>query len=67
MEITRLLLIGLNTLEGEQEHPVDRIHDLVAVVLESHIKIETGELGQVLVVGVVTPEDKADFVPATYQ
>ena len=64
MEITHLLLvIGLDALEDEQEHLVDHIHDLVVVVLESHLEVETGELGQVPVgVGVLGPEDGADFV-----
>ena len=58
-----LLVIGLNALKEEQEHPVDHIHDLVVVVLESHLEVETGELGQVPVgVGVVSPGDGADFV-----
>ena len=64
MEITHLLaVVGLNSLEDEQEHLVDHVHDLVVVVLESHLEIETGELGQVPVgVGVLSPEDGADFV-----
>ena len=63
MEITHLLVIGLNALKYEQEHPVDHVHDLVVVVLESHLEVETGELGQAPVgVGVPSPEDWADIV-----
>ena len=49
MEITYLLVIRLNALEDEQEHSIDHVHNLVVVVLENHLKIEAGELGQVLV------------------
>jgi hypothetical protein len=64
MEITYLLpVIVLNTLKDEQEHLVDHVHDLMVVVLESHLEIETGELGQVPVgVGVLSPEDGANLV-----
>ena len=64
MEITHLLPIVLsNTFEYEQKHLVDHVHDLVVVVLESHLEIKTGELGQVPVgVGVLSPEDGANLV-----
>ena len=64
MDITHLLpVVVLNTLEDEQEHLVDHVHDLVVVVLESHLEIETGELGQVPVgVGVLSPEYRANLV-----
>ena len=64
MEITHLLpVVRLNSLEDEQEHLVDHVHDLVVVVLESHLEIETGELGQVPVgVGVLSPKHGADLV-----
>ena len=63
MEITHLLVIGLNALKYKQEHSVNHVHDLVVVVLESHLEVETGELGQVPVgVGVPSPEDRADIV-----
>ena len=66
-EITHLLVIGLNALKCEQEHLIDHVHDLVAVVLESHFEVETGELGQVPVsVGVPSPEDRADIVHPLY-
>ena len=68
MKIAHLLLvIGLDALEDEQEHLVDHIHDLVVVVLESHLEVETGELGQVPVgVGILSPEDGANFVDALH-
>jgi hypothetical protein len=64
MEITHLLpVVVLDTLEDEQEHLIDDVHNLVVVVLESHLEIETGELGQVPVgVGVLGPEDGTNFV-----
>lgn len=64
MEITHLfLVIGLNTFEDEQEHLVDNVHDLMIVVLESHLEVETGEFGQVPVgVGVLSPENGANLV-----
>ena len=63
METAQHLVIGLNALEVEQEHLVDHVHDFVVVVLDSHLEIETGELGQVPVgVGVLGPEGGADFV-----
>ena len=49
MEITYLLVIRLNALEDKQEHSIDHVHNLVVVVLENHLEIEAGELGQVLV------------------
>ena len=49
MEIAYLLVIRLNTFEDEQEHSIDHVHNLVVLVLENHLEIETGELGQVLV------------------
>ena len=49
--------------ENEQEHLVDDVHDLVIVVFESHLEIETGEFGQVPVgVGVLSPKDRSNLV-----
>ena len=64
MEITHLFpIILLNTFEDEQEHLVDHVHDFVVVVFESHLKIKSGELGQVPVgVGVLSPEDGANLI-----
>lgn len=64
MESTHLLpVILLNTLEDEQKHLVDHVHDLVVVILESHLEIQASELGQVPVgVRVLSPEDGADLV-----
>ena len=39
MEITHLLVIGLNPLKYEQKHLADHVHDLVVVVLENHLEI----------------------------
>ena len=49
MEIAYLLVIRLSALEDEQEHSIDHVHDLVVVVLENHLEIKAGKLGQVLV------------------
>ena len=49
MEIAYLLAIRLSALEDEQEHSINHVHDLVVVVLENHLEIEAGKLGQVLV------------------
>jgi len=64
MEDTHLLpVVVLNTPKDEQEHLVNRVHDLVVVVLEGHLEIETSELGQVSVgVGVLSPEDRTNLV-----
>jgi hypothetical protein len=58
-----LLVVILNTLENEEEHLVDHIHDLVIIIFESHLKVEASEFGQVPVgVRVLSPEDGADLV-----
>ena len=49
MEIAYLLAIRLSALEDEQEHSIDHVHDLMVVVLENHLEIKAGKLGQVLV------------------
>ena len=43
MEVTYLLVIRLNAFKDEQEHSINHVHDLVAVVLENHLEIEAGE------------------------
>ena len=62
--MTRLSpVVILNTLENEEEHLVNHIHDLVVVAFESHLEIETSEFGQVPVgVRVLSPKDGADLV-----
>ena len=49
MEIAYILAIRLSALEDEQEYSIDHVHDLMVVVLENHLEIKAGKLGQVLV------------------
>lgn len=72
----RKLLVGVLLLNGRDlggvllletdkdalEHPVNRLHHFVVVLLERHLEIESNEFGQVSVsVGVLGTEDWGGF------
>ena len=61
-EVGLALVPGVELLEDEQHEVLEDTHDLVVMLLELHLEIETCELGQVTSrVRVLSAEDRANL------